>query len=148
MQVNVQRVAGVQTTVYPVGHLLNDSMQAVIPALFPILETSMNLSYTQIGRIAFTLNMTSSVMQPVVGLFTDRTPSPYFLPLGMAASLLGMIGLAFAPHFFFVLLSIHLFQNQTSLLQSHQLQVHLSHLGLLLPLKYPLFFILSVFKKL
>jgi MFS transporter, FSR family, fosmidomycin resistance protein len=112
MQVNVQRVAGVQATVYPiliaisVGHLLNDSMQAVVPALFPILETSMNLSYTQIGWIAFTLNMTSSVMQPVVGFFTDRTPSPYFLPLGMAASLLGMVGLAFAPHFFFVLLSV------------------------------------------
>jgi MFS transporter, FSR family, fosmidomycin resistance protein len=112
MQVNVQRVTGMQTTVYPiliaisVGHLLNDSMQAVIPALFPILETSMNLTYTQIGWIAFTLNMTSSVIQPVVGFFTDRTPSPYFLPLGMAASLLGMIGLAFAPHFFFVLLSV------------------------------------------
>ncbi len=112
METDLQRMTGVHTTVYPIliaisiGHLLNDSMQAVIPALFPILEKSMNLSYTAIGWIAFTLNMTSSVMQPIVGFFTDRTPSPYFLPLGMTASLLGMVGLAFAPHFFFVLLSV------------------------------------------
>lgn len=112
MHANVEQAARIHTTVYPiliaisVGHLLNDAMQAVIPALFPILESSMNLSYTQIGWIAFTLNMTSSVLQPVVGLFTDRHPSPYFLPFGMAASLFGMIGLAVAPHFLFVLLSV------------------------------------------
>jgi MFS transporter, FSR family, fosmidomycin resistance protein len=112
MQANVQRVTGVQTTVYhiliaiSVGHLLNDSMQAVIPALFPILEKSMNLSYTEIGWIAFALNMTSSVMQPVVGYFTDKTPSPYFLPLGMATSLFAMCGLAFASSFSLVLLSV------------------------------------------
>ncbi|MCZ0755058.1 MFS transporter [Anoxybacillus sp. J5B_2022] len=112
MQVNVEQAARIRTTVYPiliaisVGHLLNDAMQAVVPALFPILESSMKLSYTQIGWIAFTLNMTSSVLQPVVGLFSDRHPSPHFLPLGMGASLLGMIGLAFAPHFFFVLLAV------------------------------------------
>ncbi|MCL6586034.1 MAG: MFS transporter [Anoxybacillus sp.] len=112
MQVNVEQAARIRTTVYPiliaisVGHLLNDAMQAVVPALFPILESSMKLSYTQIGWIAFVLNMTSSVLQPVVGLFSDRHPSPHFLPLGMAASLLGMIGLAIAPHFFFVLLAV------------------------------------------
>jgi MFS transporter, FSR family, fosmidomycin resistance protein len=112
MQTNVEQAVRVQTTVYPIliaisiGHLLNDTMQAVIPALFPILEASMDLSYTQIGWIAFTLNMTSSVLQPVVGLYSDRHPSPYFLPLGMAASLLGMVGLAVAPSFLFVLLSV------------------------------------------
>jgi FSR family fosmidomycin resistance protein-like MFS transporter len=112
MHTNVEQGARAHTTVYPiliaisVGHLLNDAMQAVIPALFPILEASMDLSYTQIGWIAFTLNMTSSILQPIVGLFTDRHPSPYFLPLGMAASLLGMAGLAFAPNFLFVLLSV------------------------------------------
>lgn len=112
MQANVDQALRVRTTVYPiliaisVGHLLNDAMQAVVPALFPILESTMKLSYTQIGWIAFVLNMTSSVLQPAVGLFSDRHPSPYFLPLGMAASLLGMIGLAFASHFFFVLLAV------------------------------------------
>ncbi|MBS2772176.1 MFS transporter [Anoxybacteroides rupiense] len=112
MYTSAQQAAPVRMTVYPIliaismGHLLNDAMQAVVPALFPILESSMNLSYMQIGWIAFTLNMTSSVLQPVVGLFTDRRPSPYFLPLGMAASLLGMVGLALAPSFLFVLLSV------------------------------------------
>ena len=88
------------------GHLLNDSMQAVVPAIFPILEKSMSLSYTQIGFIAFALNMTSSVMQPVFGVYSDRKPSPFLLPFGMASSLLGMLGLAFSPNFFFVLLSV------------------------------------------
>ncbi|MGP4078449.1 MFS transporter [Pseudalkalibacillus sp. R45] len=87
-------------------HLLNDSMQAVIPAIFPILERSMGLSFTQLGWIAFTLNMTSSVMQPVVGWYTDRSTSPYLLPLGMCASLAGMLGIAFADSFAFIILSV------------------------------------------
>ncbi len=87
MQAPVQKPAA---TVYPIlfmisfVHLLNDSMQAVIPAIFPILERSMGLSFTQLGWIAFTLNMTSSVMQPVVGWYTDRSTSPYLLPWGWA----------------------------------------------------------------
>jgi FSR family fosmidomycin resistance protein-like MFS transporter len=88
------------------GHLMNDSMQAVVPAIFPILEQSMNLSYTQVGWIAFALNMTSSIMQPVFGFYTDKKPSPFLLPLGMLSSMLGMIGIAFAPNFYFVLLSV------------------------------------------
>lgn len=87
-------------------HLLNDSMQSVIPALFPILEGSMHLTYSQLGWIAFALNMTSSIMQPVVGLYTDKKASPYMLPLGMGFSLVGMIGLAFSPNFAWVLLSV------------------------------------------
>jgi MFS transporter, FSR family, fosmidomycin resistance protein len=87
-------------------HFLNDSMQAAIPAVFPILEHSMHLSFTQVGWIAFTLSMTSSIMQPVVGFFTDKKPSPYLLPLGMFASLLGLLGLAFAPNYAFVLLTV------------------------------------------
>lgn len=87
-------------------HLLNDSMQAVIPATFPILERSLQLTFTQVGWIAFALNMTSSILQPVVGTFTDKRPSPYFIPMGMAFSLLGMIGLAFSPTYTFILLSV------------------------------------------
>ncbi len=87
-------------------HLLNDSMQAVIPAIFPILERSMGLSFTQLGWIAFTLNITSSVMQPIVGWYTDRSTSPYLLPLGMFASLLGMLGIAFAASFPYIILSV------------------------------------------
>lgn len=101
-----------QSTMYHIlfaislGHLLNDSMQAVVPAIFPILEKTMNLNYTEIGFIAFVLNMTSSVMQPVFGIFSDRKPSPFLLPLGMASSLIGMLSLAFAPNLFVVLLAV------------------------------------------
>lgn len=87
-------------------HLLNDSMQAVIPAIFPILEKSMNLSFTQLGWIAFTLNITSSIMQPVIGWYTDRTTSPYILPVGMMASLIGMLGIAFADSFYMIIISV------------------------------------------
>lgn len=87
-------------------HMLNDSMQAVIPAIFPILERSMGLSFTQLGWIAFTLNITSSVMQPVVGWYTDRSTSPYLLPFGMVASLLGMLGIAYAASFPYIILSV------------------------------------------
>ncbi|MGM7702556.1 MFS transporter [Pseudalkalibacillus sp. Hm43] len=87
-------------------HLLNDSMQAVIPAIFPILERSMGLSFTQLGWIAFTLNITSSVMQPIVGWYTDRSTSPYLLPFGMLASLLGMLGIAYAASFPYIILSV------------------------------------------
>lgn len=87
-------------------HLLNDSLQAVIPAMFPILEKSLGLTFTQLGLIAFTLNMVSSVMQPVIGLYTDKRPMPYALPLGLTSSMFGMLGLAFAPNFWMILLSV------------------------------------------
>lgn len=87
-------------------HLLNDSIQAIIPAMFPILEGSMGLSFTQLGLIAFALNMVSSVMQPVVGFYADKKPMPYALPIGLTSSLLGILGLAFAPSFLTILLSV------------------------------------------
>jgi MFS transporter, FSR family, fosmidomycin resistance protein len=88
------------------AHLLNDTMQAVVPATFPILEKTLSLSFTQLGWIAFALNMTSSIMQPVVGTYTDKRNSPFLLPLGMGASLIGMIGLALSGNFYFLLLSV------------------------------------------
>ena len=87
-------------------HLLNDSLQAVIPAMYPILERSMGLTFTQLGLITFTLNMVSSVMQPAVGTFTDKRPVPYALPFGLASSMIGMFMLAFAPNFWIILLSV------------------------------------------
>ena len=87
-------------------HLLNDSLQAVIPAMFPILEKSLGLSFTQLGFIAFTLNIVSSVMQPVIGIYTDKHPMPYALPLGLTSSMLGMLGLAFAPNFWTIIVSV------------------------------------------
>jgi FSR family fosmidomycin resistance protein-like MFS transporter len=87
-------------------HMLNDSMQAVVPALYPILEESLNLSMVQIGLIGFMLNMTSSVMQPVVGAYSDKRTLPNMLPFGMGLSLIGMVGLAFAPHFWMLLCAV------------------------------------------
>lgn len=87
-------------------HLLNDSIQAVVPAMFPILEKSMGLSFTQLGIIAFSLNMVSSVIQPVVGIVTDKKPMPYALPVGLTATLFGILGLAFAPSFIWVVIAV------------------------------------------
>lgn len=87
-------------------HLLNDSLQAVIPAMFPILEESLGLTFTQLGLIAFTLNMVASVMQPVIGIYTDKHPMPYALPIGLTSSMFGMLGLALAPNFSMILLSV------------------------------------------
>lgn len=87
-------------------HLLNDSLQAVIPAMFPILEKSLGLTFTQLGFIAFTLNIVSSVMQPVIGMYTDKRPMPYALPIGLMSSMFGMLGLAFAPNFWTIILSV------------------------------------------
>lgn len=87
-------------------HLLNDSIQSVIPAIFPILKDEMGLSYTQVGWVQFAINFTASIMQPVVGLYTDRKPSPYMLPIGMTSTLIGMLLLAFAHSYWVVLLSV------------------------------------------
>ncbi|MBE1443039.1 MFS transporter [Paenibacillus sp. OAS669] len=87
-------------------HFLNDAIQSVIPAMFPILRDSLNLSFAQIGWIGFTLNMTASVIQPVIGLYTDSRPKPYLLPIGMIFSLTGVIGLAYAPSFIMLLLFV------------------------------------------
>lgn len=87
-------------------HLLNDSIQSVIPAMFPILEKSMGLTFTQLGIIAFTLNMVSSVMQPFVGAVTDKKPMPFALPIGLTSTLFGVLGLAFAPSFIWIVISV------------------------------------------
>lgn len=87
-------------------HLLNDSIQAVVPAMFPILQQSMGLTFTQLGLIAFALNLTASIIQPVVGIYTDKKPSPYALPIGLCFTFVGVIGLAVAPSFWLIVLSV------------------------------------------
>lgn len=87
-------------------HLLNDAIQSVIPAMFPVLEKSMGLSFTQLGIIAFSLNMISSVMQPVIGIITDKKPMPFALPIGLTFTLGGVLGLAFAPSFELIVVSV------------------------------------------
>ncbi|MCZ8515633.1 MFS transporter [Paenibacillus filicis] len=99
-------------TVFPIlfaisiVHLLNDSMQSTVSALFPILKETLKLSYQQIGLIAFAMNMTASVMQPVVGLYSDLRPRPYILPIGVLFTLIGVIVLALAPSFTLILTAV------------------------------------------
>jgi FSR family fosmidomycin resistance protein-like MFS transporter len=80
-------------------HLLNDVMQALLPAIYPMLKSAFDLSFGQIGHLTVIFQVTASLLQPMVGLYTDRRPQPYSLPLGMACSLLGLVTLAFAPSF-------------------------------------------------
>lgn len=87
-------------------HLFNDSIQAVIPAIFPILKENMLLSFAQIGWISFALNVTSSVIQPVIGYAADRKPRPILLPLGMCSTFAGVFLLAYANNYILVLLSV------------------------------------------
>ncbi len=89
-----------------VVHLLNDAIQALVTAMFPILELENGLSYTQIGLIAFALNMTASVIQPIVGMYTDKKPSPHALPVGMCFTFVGVVLLAFASSFLSIIIAV------------------------------------------
>jgi FSR family fosmidomycin resistance protein-like MFS transporter len=90
------------TTVVPVlaaisfSHLLNDTIQSLLPAIYPILKSSYQLSFAQVGLITLTLMVTASVLQPLVGLYTDRHATPYSLVFGMAFSLFGLLLLSVA----------------------------------------------------
>ncbi|WP_207510987.1 MFS transporter [Longitalea luteola] len=103
-----------QTTVYSIlftisfTHLLNDMMQSVIPAIYPLMKDNFQLSFTEIGLITFTFQVTASLLQPFVGHFTDKTPRPYSLAIGMSFTLAGLISLAFASSFIAILISVSL----------------------------------------
>ena len=86
-------------------HLLNDMVQSLIPAIYPILKDSFHLDFGQIGLITLTYQLTASLLQPFVGLYTDRRPYPYSLPVGMTFTLSGVILLALAPTFGTLLLA-------------------------------------------
>lgn len=78
-------------------HLLNDLVQSLIPALYPILKDAFRLDFGQLGLISLTYQLTASLLQPLVGLYTDRRPMPYSLPIGMTFSLAGLLLLSTAP---------------------------------------------------
>lgn len=105
------------------AHLLNDAMQSVVPAAFPIFQQNMNLSFTQVGWIAFTLNITASILQPLIGYCTDRKPMPMLLPIGMVFTLLGMMGLAVAPSLGVLLLASALIGIGSSVLHPESSRV-------------------------
>ena len=95
------RVLGAIST----AHLINDMMQSLIIAIYPILKGEFSLSFTQIGLISLTYQLTASLFQPLVGLYTDSKPVPYSLPVGMTFTLVGLVMLAYSPDFGTVLLA-------------------------------------------
>lgn len=107
-----QTTAAASATVFPIlfaisiVHLLNDSMQSTVSALFPILRDSLDLSYKQIGFIAFAMNITASLLQPLIGMYADVRPRPYILPIGVCFTLAGIVMLALAPNFAVILLAV------------------------------------------
>src|SRR5437899_4434525 len=88
-----------------VAHLLNDTVQSIVPAIYPMVKESFALSFTQIGLLTLTLQLTASLLQPLVGLDTDHRPSPYALVVGMALTLVGLLLLAGAPTYGIVLVA-------------------------------------------
>ena len=91
-----------------VCHLLNDMIQSVIPALYPLLKEKFSFTFAQIGIITLVFQLTSSIFQPFIGLYADKHPQPYSLSVGMCFTLTGLVSLAFAPNFGLILLSVAL----------------------------------------
>lgn len=99
-------------TVYPIliaisiSHLLNDALQSIIPAIYPVVKNTFSLSFAQVGLITLTFQLSASILQPFVGLYTDRKPQPYSLAIGMGFTLVGLIFLSRAPSFEILILSV------------------------------------------
>src|SRR6267143_561914 len=86
-------------------HLLNDTVQSLLPAIYPLLRDTFRLDFGQIGLISFTSTFTASLLQPLVGLYSDRHHKPYFLAIGMAITLIGLVTLSLAPSYATVLVA-------------------------------------------
>ena len=84
-------------------HMVNDIMQSLLAAIYPLLKESYQLDFWQIGLLTFTFQVTASLLQPVIGMYTDRRPLPYSLPWGMASSMVGLFVLAYAGHYWILL---------------------------------------------
>ena len=103
-----------RATVFPIllsisfSHLLNDSIQSLIPSIYPVVKKTFQLSFAQIGLITFTFQLAASLLQPFVGYYTDRNPKPFFLAIGMSFTLAGLIFLSFSNSFGTILLSVGL----------------------------------------
>lgn len=91
-----------------VSHFINDMLQSLIPAIYPQLKDTFSLSFTQIGLITLTYQITASLLQPAVGLYTDHHPQPYSLSIGMGCTLLGLLALSAAPSYAILLVAVGL----------------------------------------
>ncbi len=110
-----------QHTVYTIlfsisfAHLLNDMMQSVIPSIYPMIKENYQLSFSQIGWITFTFQLTASLLQPFVGHYTDRNPKPYSFAIGMLFTLSGMVMLASASSYPSLLIAVALVGTGSSI---------------------------------
>ncbi|MGO9019442.1 MAG: MFS transporter [Syntrophobacteraceae bacterium] len=97
------------------SHFLNDMLQSLILAIYPLLKSTFLLSFTQIGLITLTYQITASLLQPLVGLYTDHYPKPYSLSIGMCCTLTGLMVLALAPNYSIVLIAAALVGTGSSI---------------------------------
>src|ERR671916_1064522 len=88
------------------AHLLNDLIQSMIPAIYPVIKDTYDLNFARIGLITLAFQVTSSILQPVLGYLTDRRPWPYAMVAGMTATLLGLLGLSFATSYGMILAAV------------------------------------------
>jgi MFS transporter, FSR family, fosmidomycin resistance protein len=86
------------------AHLLNDMMQSLVPSIYPIIKTAYSLDFAQVGMITFMFQITACILQPLVGMYTDKNPLPYSLVAGMGFTLVGLITLGMASNYPFLLL--------------------------------------------
>ena len=106
-----------------VSHMLNDTMQSLIVTIYPLLSTQFHLSFVQIGLITLTFQMTASLLQPLVGLVTDRYPLPYATTVGMCSTLAGVILLSVAPNYEMLLFAVALIGCGSSIFHPQSAQV-------------------------
>ncbi len=89
-----------------VAHLLNDMMQSVVPSIYPLIQDKFGFPFAQIGVITLVFQMTSSILQPFVGLYMDKRPKPFSLAIGMGFAIIGLLILAFASNFALIILAV------------------------------------------
>src|SRR5664279_6496572 len=102
------------TTVYPIllmisfSHMLNDTIQSLITSIYPIVKTNFHLNFAQIGLITLTFQLAASLLQPLVGLYTDHRPKPFSLVLSMGFTLIGLVSMSLAGNYHVLLFSVAL----------------------------------------
>jgi FSR family fosmidomycin resistance protein-like MFS transporter len=121
MNPNSSDTSKTNATVFPIlfalsfSHLLNDTIQSLIPAIYPLVKNSYHLTFSQIGLITLTFQLAASLFQPFVGLYTDKKPQPFSLAIGMGFTLIGLITLSLSNSFYLILFSVALVGTGSSI---------------------------------
>ena len=99
-------------TIYPIlyavslVHFINDTIQAIIASSYPLFKENFNLNFSQIGIVAFSYQLTASIFQPFIGLYTDKNPKPYSIVIALIASMLGIVFLSIAKEYYFLIIAV------------------------------------------